>query len=221
MALQTCDGGFLPYHRALNLYAHMLENIEEIYMKEASKIFQVQRACVKLSKYLSIQTLDISLRPDIQDTFQNAFERIKHADASSTAYHKTQATNLRSRCGGLLETQVGTTNLQSSIRVPWDMVAVQYLHHTVSEYIENPGVWNRLLVKRLYETVGKFDALAESIILYALLNTPGPTTPKIATASSWSLLSYCNKIPRPTTPLSNSFRVQTHMGLLTSSLLPA
>lgn len=49
--------------------------------------------------------------------------------------------------------------------------------------------------------------LAELVILYALLNTPFSTTPKITTAQV-SLPSYCNKIPLPTAP-SNSFRLPT------------
>jgi hypothetical protein len=48
-----------------SLCAHILGNIDEIYMEEASKIFQLQRIIVKRSSYLSIQMLDICLNPDI------------------------------------------------------------------------------------------------------------------------------------------------------------
>lgn len=36
-----------------------------------------------------------------------------------------------------------------------------------------------------------------------------------------SVFSTCNKIPRPAAPLSNSFRLSTHMSLPTSSLHPS
>jgi hypothetical protein len=69
----------------------VLGNIEEIYMKEASKLFQLQYIKVKRSSYLSIQTLDICLNPNIQDYFQKGFESIESTDTSSEMFMKKHA----------------------------------------------------------------------------------------------------------------------------------
>lgn len=97
--------GFLPPDLE-SLYGHMLGNIDEIYMKQASKIFQLQSSSVKSSRYLSIKMLDICLNPDIRDPFQMVFNSTKSIDTSSESYLKKQAKRLNSRCGGLLETQL-------------------------------------------------------------------------------------------------------------------
>jgi hypothetical protein len=102
-----------------SLYGHMLRDIEEIYIEETSKIFQLHRACLKRIRCLSIQMLDTALNVEIHNTFQMAFQSIRFADNSSQVYHKQQAKKLHSRCGGLLETQIGTGELHGKVKIPY------------------------------------------------------------------------------------------------------
>jgi hypothetical protein len=145
-----------------SLYAHMLGNIDEIYMKEASKIFQLQRTSVKRSTYLGIQMLDICLNPNIRENLQKVFESIKSTDSSSYSYEKKQAKRLHSRCGGLLETQFVWTRFQDfAVHAP----AVRYLHRTVADYIHSSDVWNRLLVYTVGRDFEPHELLLKSLIL--------------------------------------------------------
>ncbi|PMD20004.1 hypothetical protein NA56DRAFT_705245 [Hyaloscypha hepaticicola] len=140
-----------------SLYAHMLGNIDEIYMQEASKIFQLRRASVKRWTYLTIKMLDICLNP--------IFESVKSTDTSSESYSKKQVKRLDSRCGGLLEAQFVLDWEGFRYASDRNELVVQYLHRTVADYIQNSDVWNRLLVYTAGCEFEPYELLLKSRIL--------------------------------------------------------
>ncbi|KAI0516810.1 hypothetical protein F5B22DRAFT_636356 [Xylaria bambusicola] len=135
-----------------DLYAKILNSLEERYIDQASRLFQIVRACD-----VSPTLLRIALA-DLEEDYAIQAPTKPMTNKDRLALCKNMKRKLVSRCRGLLgissspifklEENSSALDIEASMSDNEDIVAgleVQYLHRSVRDYIETPEVWSWLL----------------------------------------------------------------------------
>ena len=124
------------------LYNHMLEKLDPIYRRQASRIFQIVFQSITIESEAPLTTMHLS---HTEEQAPESSIKLPVAQASdSQRYLKCVAMEgrVRSRCCGLVEV------LQDwSLLDPERLInsRIAFLHRTVAEFLQTPEVWNGLL----------------------------------------------------------------------------
>jgi hypothetical protein len=139
-----------------NLYKHMLQHIEPLYLKQASRILQLVRAAREQGELEGpaaaepLTILMFSFAEEESEEYPKHSTEVKIkplTDSEILSRCEAAAGRIKSRCRGLLEVheyrEIGyeTTNLVTSK----SEARVVYLHRTVRDFLEEPQTWERLL----------------------------------------------------------------------------
>lgn len=139
------------------LFKRILENLNPLYFKQASRLFQLVRAA---SEPLSLLSISFA-----EEGFDNAIStEIRPMPLDEILFRaETMRRRLNSRCKGLIEAPV--TGSEGS------EAKVQYLHRTVRDYLARSDVWEYIVSG----TQNSFDpdiALCGAFLLHVKTVTP-------------------------------------------------
>ncbi|KAH6702908.1 hypothetical protein BKA61DRAFT_494586 [Leptodontidium sp. MPI-SDFR-AT-0119] len=122
------------------LYKHMVLMIDEVYQEEASQIYQIIYAAAEQpgdivpAKPPTILLLSFAMADDPDLVFTADFGFLTETDILQQC--KSMDTMLRTRCGGLIETQFAGSGAANP--TPW--MKVSYLHRTVRDFLETKEI---------------------------------------------------------------------------------
>lgn len=172
------------------LYEHMLtKRIEHFYLPQSSKIFRILRAGLQPVSTLyhveeseliiererrPLTILDLALADE-----ENSHLAITEANALTPSQMsrlcRSMGARLKARCAGLVEIQGFEGLLEDSAenrrnvkKIDYQYVEVddkiQYLHRTVRDYLEEPGVWEKIVAQTGDETWNPSTCLLRSSV---------------------------------------------------------
>lgn len=124
------------------LYNHMLEKLDPLYRRQASRIFQIVFQSITIQSEAPLTTMHLS---HTEEQAPESSIKLPVAQASdSQRYSKCVAMEgrVRSRCCGLVEV-LQDWSLPDPERLIKSRIA--FLHRTVAEFLQTPKVWNELL----------------------------------------------------------------------------
>ncbi|KAK8041692.1 hypothetical protein PG993_006215 [Apiospora rasikravindrae] len=120
------------------LYRHILDGVDPFYRQQMSQIFQTFRTGHNGSPG-RVTLLDLSWADDEDDLLVEAAPIQPYTNKEIEERCEIMGARLKSICGGLLET---TSNRFTSLRPD---SCVVYLHHTVSDWLAEPDVWEDIV----------------------------------------------------------------------------
>ena len=163
------------------LFKRILDKLETIYFKQASKLFQLVLAALEPPSLIALDLSDDDVNIALQDEVEE-FEPEKLAYDASAMRRR-----LVSRCKGLLEV-AGTTFGPDS--------RVHLLHRTVGDFFKDPKIWNYLTSATKGPLGAPFEprhALCHSYLrqLKGSLKPWATDTPEETEARNWATFSTC------------------------------
>ena len=183
-----------------NLYEKMLNSLDPFYLEHASQIFQNVRAAEEPPTLLCLsfadEEPDFIINMKVQPLSED--EKFSRADIMRR--------RLNSRCKGLLEVDQAVSLVPKAVD-PGDVsltqysmsvndrlaegtsladFTVQYLHRTVKDFLENPQVWDRIMLAGP-RTYAPYLALCRSFIAQLKCLEPGSS----CTKAFWRIIRSC------------------------------
>lgn len=124
------------------LYEHMVFAVDRVYRIEASRFYQIIGATSEQvddwSPALPLTIFHLYLAEESEEDFDLVYKAKPGFFSQNTILNGIGDTDLRlrSRCGGLLETQFG----KSSLKEIQPEMPVSYIHRTVRDYLDSTGI---------------------------------------------------------------------------------
>ena len=163
------------------LFKRILDKLETIYFKQASKLFQLCLAALEPPSLITLDLADDDLNVALQEEAEE-FEPEKLAYDASAMRRR-----LVSRCKGLLEVADTTFGPDSRVHL---------LHRTVRDFFKDPKIWNHLTSATKGPLGTPFEprhALCHSY-LRQIKGSPKPWAtdiPEETEAQNWATFSTC------------------------------
>ncbi|KAL9618347.1 MAG: hypothetical protein Q9160_006929 [Pyrenula sp. 1 TL-2023] len=125
------------------LYEHMLQSMNTIYRQQASQLFQIVMASIKVQNLQPLTTLQVSYAD--QEDLEEAIALPISFLSSAVELSRREATEarLRSRCCGLVEIQ--EKNRRRANGGSFTLSCVSFLHKTVVEFLNIERNWSKML----------------------------------------------------------------------------
>jgi hypothetical protein len=119
-----------------DLFRHILDRIDPVYLEQSSRIFQILAASRLTEDSLTSLELSFAEEPDARNLLLSPVEPISETEMASRI--ELVDIWLLTRCGSLIETH----NSSKLYGVDQDL---SYLHRTVRDFLEQPKIWSRIL----------------------------------------------------------------------------
>jgi hypothetical protein len=172
------------------LFSHVLGRLEPVYLEQSSRIFQIFSAARLMEQPLSSIELSFAEEEDAQKLIQSQTQIISETELASR--RASVEMWLQTRCGGLIETHIPQNaggNFNSNL---------SYLHRTVRDFLELPGVWSRVSKPTKGTGFSPHLSLLKSGVLYMKLVLsprfpPSPIYggPRAIPLGRWNVMRAC------------------------------
>ncbi|KAE9379481.1 hypothetical protein N431DRAFT_451335 [Stipitochalara longipes BDJ] len=158
------------------LYGHMLNSIDPIYMQEGARLFRIHRSAVQILGMITVEELYDAKMVDLPRVFGTTNEELRRAGNEEVELSTSPLFDfeevfiydpeslfeymdhiVRTRCGGLIEFRVN---------IPSQKAFARYLHRTVREYLDREAIWKDICQ---HETnVSTFDPVLQLLMCQVL-----------------------------------------------------